>query len=417
MNVGTRVLTSIAGVCAAWLVGCEKGERPALASKASAPARAVQVMHAEVRPMARSLAVTGTLSARERSTLSAKVSGRLQSLAVDIGSPVRKGDVLAQVEPRDYELRMQQAEAALAQARTSLGLPAEGDGDQIELQDVTTVKQAQAVLEEASKNLERVKNLSHLGISSQSELDTAEATFRVAQTRFETAREEARTRLAALAQRRAEFEIARKQLADTAVRAPFDGIIQARPANPGEHVAAGMAIVQLVKTDPLRLRLEVPERESAAVRTNQVVHLRVEGDTNIYTGSIARLSPALDEQSRVLLVEADVPTQGSLRPGLFARANIIIDEHEKAIGVPPNAIVTFAGLEKVVLAQGGKAQEKIVSTGRRTMEWVEIVSGLNGGEAVILNPGALHTGQPLSINEASHAENQKAAPLAKDLGQ
>jgi RND family efflux transporter MFP subunit len=358
--------------------------------------------------MARVIAVTGTLAAQEQSTLSAKVAGRIQLFAVDLGSLVRQGDLLAQVEPRDYELRLQQAAAALAQARTALGLPLEGDRDEVDLEVVSTVKQAKAVLDESAKSLERIQNLSELGIASPSELDAAQASHTVALARHDTALEEARTRQAALVQRRAEYEIARKQLADASVRAPFDGAVQARPASVGEYVAAGTPIVRLVKTDPLRLRLEVPERESVNVRAGQAVRLLVEGDTNVYGGRIARLSPALDEASRLLLVEADVPRQGSLRPGLFARAQIILTEREEVVSVPANAIITFAGIEKVVRVQDGKALEQVITTGRRQLDWVEILAGLGAGEDVVLDPAGLRTGQPVTVS--SGAGNQAALP-------
>jgi RND family efflux transporter MFP subunit len=216
--------------------------------------------------------------------------------------------------------------------------------------------------------------------------------------------------MATVAQRRAELELARKRLADASVRAPFDGTVQARPASVGEYVAAGTPIVQLVKTDPLRLRLDVPERECVLVRTGQVVLLLVEGDTNTYRGEIARLSPALDDQTRTLRVEADVPRQGSLRPGLFARARIIVTEHEQALTVPLDAIITFAGLEKVVVVQDGKAVEKVIATGRRGPDWVEVVSGLGSGETVVLSPGSLRTGQ--RVMESNGPERNPSVPEA-----
>ena len=351
----------------------------------------------------------GSLAAQEQSTLSAKVTGRLERLSVDIGSVLRQGDLVAQIEPRDYELGLQQAAAALAQARAALGLPLEGEDDRIELERVTAVKQAKAVLEEAGKNRDRVKSLSVSGIASQSEVDTVESAHTVALARYETALEESRGRMATVAQRRAEFELARKRLADASVRAPFDGAVQARPASVGEYVAAGTPIVQLVKTDPLRLRLEVPERECILVRTGQVVQLFVEGDTNTYRGQIARLSPALDEQTRTLRVEADVPRQGSLRPGLFARARIVVTEQEQALTVPAEAIITFAGLEKVVVVQDGKAVEKVVATGQRGPDWAEVVSGLEAGEIVVLSPGGLRTGQRVRVRDGT-----EGSPLVQD---
>ncbi len=380
--------------------------------KMTMPDRPVSVTRAQVRAIPRVIAVTGSLAAQEQSTLSAKVPGRLQRLDVDIGSVLRQGDLVAQIEPRDYDLGLQEATAALAQARTALGLPLEGDDDRIELERVTAVRQAKAVLEEATKNRERVKSLSASGIASQSEVDTVEAAYTVALMRYESALEDARGRLATVAQRRAEFELARKRLADASVRAPFDGAVQARPATIGEYVAVGAPIVQLVKTDPLRLRLEVPERECILVRTGQVVHLLVEGDTNTYSGQIARLSPALDEQTRTLRVEADVPRQGSLRPGLFARAQIIVNEAEPALTVPGDAIITFAGLEKVVVVEEGKAVEKVVSTGRRGADWAEVVSGLQAGEIVVLSPGSLRTGQRVMVKTEAAGPRvvQKANP-------
>ena len=353
--------------------------------------------------MERVVHATGTLAAQEESTLSSKVSGRLQDIAVDVGSVVRQGGVIAQVEPRDYELRLQQAMAALAQARAELGLPLEGDSDEVRLDTITLVRQARAVLEEAAKNRERILKLSAEGIATAAELDTAEAAHLVARTRHDSAMEEAQMRLAALAQRRAELEIARKQLADATVRAPFDGVIQSRIAGLGQYVAPGTPIVTLVRLDPMRLRLEVPERDATQVRSGQVVLLTVQGDEEVYRGTLARLSPALDQGTLTLRVEADVPAQGTLRPGLFAQARIVVDANRPGVSVPTNAMTSFAGLEKVVTIRDGKAQERVVSTGRRGSGWIEIVSGLSVGEGVVLDPAGLRTGQPVVTNTVPRA--------------
>ncbi len=401
------------------LCSCGSGDRPAGRKAPELAPRTVQVVAAVQRPMPIEVSVTGTLAARENSLLSAKVPGRLEELKVDIGSTVRKGDTLARIEPRDYELRLQQAEAALGQARTTLGLPAEGTDDRVDPAQATAVKQARAVLDEASSNRQRVLDLAKARIASQSEVDTAEVAFRVAQARFETALEEARTRVAALAERRAALDLAKKQLTDTSMRAPFDGIVQARPANVGEYVSAGTPVVQLVHLDPLRLRLLVPEREASLVRIGQEVWLHLEGDTNRYSGQIARLSPALNEQTRMLVVEADVPARGTLRAGFFARAQIIVDSADSGLSVPIPTITTFAGVEKVVTIRDGKALEQPITTGRRGTDWIEVRSGLRKNELVVLNPAGLRTGQPLTVDPAkgpvtnAPADGRtQAAPLA-----
>lgn len=359
--------------------------------------------------MERIVAATGTLAAWEQSTLSAKVPGRLVQLEVDLGSAVRRGELLAQIDPRDYELRQQQAAAALAQARAALGLPPDGSSEQVDLEEVTSVKQARAVLDEATKNRDRIRQLTESSIASVAELDTVEANYQVARMRYEAAREEARMRLAALAQRRAEYELAVQQLADTRIVAPFDGVVQRRSAGLGEYVAVGTPILTLVQTDPLRLRLEVPERAASLIASGQCVRLQVEGSTNWFVGRLSRISPALTELSRMLVVEADVPRVGLLRPGLFARAQIIVSDQDQGLAVPQRAVVSFAGLEKVLVVRGDVVVETPITTGRRGPDWVEVVSGLEPGAVVVLDPVGLRTGQAVEMAEAESPSVQATA--------
>jgi RND family efflux transporter MFP subunit len=388
-------------------ISCSKPDNKAATAR-QGPPRQVATISAAHRPMEHVVTVTGILAAEEAATLSVKIGGRLRDFPVDLGSVVKRGDVIAQVEPRDYELRLQQAAAALSQARAMVGLPLEGAEDLFDPEKTSAVKQARAVLDEARKNHERVLSLSKEGIAAASEVDTAEAAYKVALNRCDAAFEDTRTRQAVLAQRRAEHEIAKQQLADTSLRAPFDGAIQGRLANLGEFLAAGAPVVKLVQTDPLRLRLETPERDAATVRPGQKVRLTVEGDTNVYSGTLTRVSPAIDDSSRMLLAEADVRNDGTLRPGLFARAQIVTRENDKGLCVPATALIVFAGLEKVVTIQDGKAQERIVATGRRGAGWVEIVAGLKSGEAVVVEPGNLRTGEAVSDVESAPRQTSRA---------
>jgi RND family efflux transporter MFP subunit len=350
--------------------------------------------------MERTVAVIGSLAAHEEATLSVKVPGRLQTIAVDLGSVVKEGQLIARVEPQDYELQLRQAEALLSQARARLGLPLTGEDDRVDPDQTSTVKEAGARLVEARKNRDRIVELNEQGILSQSERETADAAFEVAANRYRDALEEVNNRLAQLRQRRAEVEIARKRLADTAIHAPFDGAIQERRASPGEYLTAGTPVVTIVRTDPLRLRVEAPERESVAIRAGQKVRVRVEGDERAHLGMISRVSPAIDRQSRMLLVEADIPNDGSLRAGTFVRAEIITRDDHRSLSVPLDALVTFAGIEKVFVVHNAKALEKPVATGRRGTNWVEIVSGLTAGEKVVRNPGNLQTGETVRIEPA-----------------
>lgn len=402
-----------AGLAASCSKSPGPGSGPASGRPADAgPPRAVSVVAAARQPMERTVTATGSLLARDEATLSIKVAGRLILMNVDLGSVVKQGDLLAQVDPQDYELRLRQAQAGVAQARAALGLSLEGTNDVVETEQASLVRQARAVLEEATKNRERVTNLSRAGVAAASEVDTVNAAYLVALNRYEASLEEARTRQAALTQRRAELDLALKQLSDTRLRAPFDGAIQARIAHLGEFLPAGGQVLTIVRTDPLRLRLEIPERHAVAVRADQPLRLRVEGHTNAVPGRLARVSPAISGQNRMSIVEADIPSDGLLRPGLFVRAEIVTHENDPGLAVPPSALIVFAGLEKVVTVRDGKALERPVVTGRRSADWVEVLSGLQAGERVVVNPGNLRTGQPVTLREPDAPSTSSAAGRA-----
>jgi len=343
--------------------------------------------------------VNGTLAAYDQTTIGVKVPGRLETVTVDFGSVVRKGQTIARLEPQDYKLRVQQVEAALAQARARLGLSPDGSDDRVAAEQTGTVRQAKAVLDEVELKRDRAAKLVQQGVIPRADYDSVDAEYKVALSRYQDGIEEIRNRQGLLAQRRSELALARQQLADTVVYAPMDGVVQEKKASVGEYLAAGAPVVDIVRINPLRLRAEVPERESRKVRIGQSVRVMVEGDASSYTGLIKRVSPTISQQSRVLAVEADVANDGRLRPGSFVRAEIVTNNSSMALTVPANAIVTFAGIEKVILIQNGKAQEKPVTTGRRGQDWVEILVGVNLGDAVVTSPGNLQTGQAVNVVE------------------
>ena len=359
--------------------------------------REVRTARVEEIPFGEAVTVNGTLAAYDETVASAKVPGRLRAISVDLGTVVRRGQVIAQVEPQDYSLRVQQAEAALAQARARVGLSPDGRDDRVTPEQTGTVRQARALLDEARVSRDRSAKLVEQGIVARSEFDTVDANYKVAVSRYQDAIEEIRNRQALVAQRRSELALAKQQLADTAVHAPIDGVIQEKRASVGEYLAAGAPVVNIVKMDPLRLRAEVPEREATAVRAGQNVRVTVDGNANVYVGQITRLSPVIAQQTRMLLVEADVRNNGGLRPGAFARAEIVTDDAKMAVTVPNSALVTFAGIEKVIVVQNGKALEKPVTTGRRNGEWTEIVAGVSVGDQVVVEPGNLQNGMAVEV--------------------
>lgn len=371
---------------------------PQETTAASSRPREVRVVPAGAERMARVVAATGTLAADDQMTLGMKVAGRVSEILVDLGSVVRRGQPLARLDPTDFRLRVEQAEAALQQARARLGLPPDATDDHVDPAQTALVRQARALLDEARLSRERMATLWESQGVARAQLDAAEAALEVAEGRYQDAIEEVRNRQAVLAERRTELEIARQQLGDTVLYAPTDGAVRERRVSPGEFLGAGAPVVTVVRVHPLRLRIAVPERAASQVRVGQTVRVTVEGNSNAYEGRVARLSPAIEEANRALQIEAEVPNErGLLRPGAFARAEIVTRTDQPAVLVPASAIVTFAGIEKVITVHDGKAVETRVRTGRREGDRVEIVEGLEAGTPVVVAPGNLVGGQPVMV--------------------
>jgi len=391
----------LAGAAALALAGaaCRRdapAARPAPGAKAQEP-RPVRVVSAEAARLPRTVIVTGTLAADEEVVAGFKIAGRVSEIAVDLGSPVRRGQVLARLDPTDYRIRVAQAEAALRQARAGLGLPPEGTDERVDPEKTALVREARAVLDEARLSRDRMAQLREKDLVARADFDAAVSRLLVAEGRYQAAVEEVGNRREILAERRHALALARQQQDDTVLLAPIDGAVRERRASVGEYLAAGAPVVGLVRVHPLRLRVSVPERDAADVRIGQAVQVRLEGDPVAHAGRVVRLSPAIQEQNRTLLVEAEVANRdGRIRPGAFARAEIVVEAGRTAVLVPSSAIATFAGVEKVLGVKDGRVVERPVRTGRRAGDRVEILEGLAAGEPVVAEPGNLAGGQPVA---------------------
>ena len=338
-------------------------DRPPEARPADPPARAVAVARAELRPMERVLRVVGVASVEEDATVAAQVAGQIERTFVDVGQRVAAGAELVLIDTTSYAALAHQAAANLSKAQASAS--------------------------NAERTLERMQRLGEQGIASTSDLDQAAA---------DAARTQADVRAAEAAD-----ALARLNLERSRVRAPFAGSVAQRSAALGDYVAVGTPIVRLLKADRLRLRLDVPEREAGVVRVGQRVRVEVEGDPTPHESAIARIAPAIRESDRMLVVEADLERTEALRAGSFVRAEIVVNAEEPGLSVPTAALVAFAGLEKVVVLQDDQAAETTVTTGRRGADWVEIVSGLEADQVVVLDPAGIRSGQKLTVDAAAAA--------------
>jgi len=365
---------------------------------AGPPPREVKVTAAVERTIARTVAATGTLAADDQVVLGTKVAGRLAEITVDLGTRVKRGQIIGKLDQSDFKLRVEQAEAALQQARVRLGLTPTGSDEKVDPEQTAIVRQARAMMDDARLTRDRSVKLAQQELIARAQLDSAEAALLVSEGRYQDAIEEVRNRQAVIAQRRSELDLARQQLADTVILSPLDGVVSLKQASVGEYLPAGAPIATMVRVHPLRLRVPVPEREGSGVRAGHAVTLTVEGDSTLYRGRVVRLSPIVQEQNRTLLVEAEVPNErGFLRPGSFARVEIMTEVSQPVVTVPSTAIIVFAGVEKVLVVRQGKTAEVRVTTGRRLGPDVEVVEGLKRGDPVVTVPGNLTGGQAVTV--------------------
>jgi len=397
-----HILAVVALGLALSLSGCQGqnsvGAEEQKTKPAGPPPREVKVTAAVERTIARTVAATGTLAADDQVVLGTKVAGRLAEITVDLGTRVKRGQIIGKLDQSDFKLRVEQAEAALQQARVRLGLTPKGSDEKVDPEQTAIVRQARAMMDDARLTRDRSVKLAQQELIARAQLDSAEAALLVSEGRYQDAIEEVRNRQAVIAQRRSELDLARQQLADTVILSPLDGVVSLKQASVGEYLPAGAPIATMVRVHPLRLRVPVPEREGSGVRAGHAVTLTVEGDSTLYRGRVVRLSPIVQEQNRTLLVEAEVPNErGFLRPGSFARVEIMTEVSQPVVTVPSTAIIVFAGVEKVLVVRQGKTAEVRVTTGRRLGPDVEVVEGLKRGDPVVTVPGNLTGGQAVTV--------------------
>jgi RND family efflux transporter MFP subunit len=397
---------------------------PEAKSESMAPQRRVRLVPVVTHRFEDVITVSGTLAPDERVVLSTKTAGRLAVLEVDLASEVKAGELVARIETRDYEIGVQQARAALGQARALLGLEPGADSNQVDLESVAIVRQARATLHEAQVNVTLMETLAQEGLAPLAELDAARASLVRAQASVETAREQVRGWRALIRQRASDVALAEQRLQDTRLHSPFDGFVQARLANVGQYLAAGAPVLEVVKVDPLRLQLSIVESDASRVRVGQRVEVRGTAFEQQLEGKVARVAPALDIATRTLLLEVDIANPGRLRPGTFVNAKVHVGVRSRA-SVASSALVSFAGLQKVLLVEDQRVVERVVNVGEQVDGKVEILSGVEVGEAVIQEPGSLQQGQQVEIDgsvaapaqstQASHTGDPAVAPPNQEL--
>lgn len=345
------------------------------------------------------ITATGELLAEEQATIGVRVPGRVTRFFVDLGSLVDGGGALAEIEKEDYAFRVSQAEALVNQTRARLGI-LDSSSDDVTPENTAIVRRAAADLKEANFIFQTTQKLAEEGIVSKIDFERAGVRRQASEAAYQEALEEVMQLRAQLSERRAQVSLARQNLQDCVIRAPFTGAITHRIASIGEYLPVNAPVATIVRQHPLRLRLEVPERVAGKVRVGQRVDVRLEGAGPPHSGLIARLSPAINNQARSMMAEGDIANEdGKLRPGTFAEAVITVDANAMGLAVPRDTVLSFAGIERVFVVTGGQLEDRVVKTGRILADdRVEILEGLEAGVDIVRDVSdRLAVGQRVSV--------------------
>lgn len=343
------------------------------------PVKLAQVERIELR---RSVEAVGTLAAHDQATVSAEVAGRVARLAADMGDRVAAGAPLVLLDEERLRYRAAEQKAALEQTRAKLG----ARGDELPPPGQTPdVLSAVAKLAQAQQSYDRAKALSEKNLVSRQDLEKAETDLQTAKAAHEAAIATERQLRAEVVAKEAVLNGAARDLKDTTIRAPFDGVVAERMVSEGQYVNAQAPVMRIVRLHPLRLTAEVPEKFAPSVRVGQPIELTTDAYPDIpVSGTITRVSPDVNLKSRAFAIEADVPNQdGSLKPGTFARLRVATNKVDRAIVVPATAIQTRYGTSVAFVVTDGKLSAAEVKLGDRLGQRVEIVEGLEPGQTIV----------------------------------
>lgn len=342
MKHSLRFLTC-AGALAATLIvtGCHQAGEPAPAAKL--PVAAVRVQPVQTKTYQATEDVVGTVRARLRASIEAKVSGRIEKMPVTAGQVVKQDELLAQLEVRE-------AQARLAQAK--------------------------AVREQTARDRQRLEALLQQKAVTQQEFDAVLARAQVSE---------------------ASLQEAQTMLDYATITAPFGGVITRKLAEVGDLASPGRALLELEDPSGLRLEADVPEALIGRIQANGKLPVRAASLTNEILGTVSEIAPIADPNSRTFRVKLELPVNAGLRAGQFGRVAVPVGQSSN-LRIPTTALVRRGQMEIVFVIAQKQAQMRLVKTGRRLGEEIEILSGLEPGEAVVTEgAAALIDGQPVEI--------------------
>ncbi len=352
---------------------------------------------------------TGSLVASETSDIAPRVAGKVVNVSADVGQFVVQGAVIAKLDERDGQLQLAQATAnvaqtvsAVRQAEARLGLTQNGTFNAAAIPEVRAAnagyEQAVAELKQAEANEKRYRELVETGdVSSQNYenyrtlRDTARARLNNAQQILEGARNTARQNNEAIKSAQAavnasqtQIDLAKQAIADTVIRAPFAGFISNRPVAVGEFVTTATAVATILRTNPIKVQLQVSEANVPFIKIGRGVSVQVDAyQDRKFAGTIIAVNPALETTSRSVIVEASIENgENALRTGMFATGQIQREGGTSGVFVPKSAVINDSSTQafRAFVIQDGVVKLRVIQLGTEENDFIQIISGVNADE-------------------------------------
>ena len=362
--------------------GNQPPSRPATSPSASV---AVQVATVSTQEWPAVYEATGTIRARTAGTISSQVMGYVQQVNVQAGDRVRQGQILITLDARELEEGVRGVEAGRAEVQSAIP------------EAESAVAAAKANLDLAQTTFKRMEELAAKESISNQEFDEASARVKAAQANYEMARSKRGQLDPRLA--RAEQQVRSATIMRDYVRiaAPFSGIVTAKSVERGNLATPGVPLLTIEQDGVYRLEASVDESRLPSARAGATVEVALEGVERRLNARVSEVVPAVDAASRSSIVKIDLPAVPQLRSGMFGRAFFPVGSRTVVV-VPANSIVERGQLQSVFVAEGGIARTRLVTTGQRAKDAVEVLSGLSAGEQVVTPiPAGLQDGARLEV--------------------
>ena len=371
----------------------------------------ISVGKAAAREIPAYIQATGSLTADETSDIAPKAAGKVVNIYANVGQFVSKGSLIAKLDDNEAKLRVaesqaavKQAQAGVGQAEARLGLAPNGTFNSSTIPEVRVAnanyEQALAQLRQAEANEKRYRDLVETGDVAmityeqyRTNRDTARAQVNAAKQNLEVAVNAAKQNNQAIKAAQAAVESARTQVAtaqaavdDLVIRAPFSGYISARPTAVGEYVTTASPVATVLRTNPIKVQIQVPEADVPFISIGRAVQVQVDAyPDRTFGGTVSAVNPAIDPASRAATIEAQIENNdNALRTGMFATVKIIRQGGSTGVFVPKSAVYNDQATQsyRVFVIQDNVAKLRVVQIGTEENDYVQIVSGVNADETV-----------------------------------